>query len=172
MKFLFHSQCCYGIVICKRIVFTAPVVLQYSNVAYVSYVLIIWNHRIIMVGKDLPDHPVQLPTYHQISPLNHVPQFSTTFKCFLNISRDNDSTTSQDSLLQHLPSLSKKKIFLTSNLNLSWRNFRPFPLILLLPIQKKQLIPTSPLPPTLSGTVCSTHSLVQEVKRNCPQEVV
>ena len=31
------------------------------------------NHRITMVGKDLQGHPVQLSTYHQYFPLNHVP---------------------------------------------------------------------------------------------------
>ena len=40
---------------------------------------------------------------------------------FFNISRDGDSTTSLDSLFQCLTTLSVKKFFLISNLNLPWR---------------------------------------------------
>ena len=55
---------------------------------------------------------------------------STTSKQFLNTSRDGDSTTSLRSLFQCLTTLSVKKFFLISNLNLPWCNLRPFPLIL------------------------------------------
>jgi len=41
-----------------------------------------------------------------------------TSKHFLNTSRDGDSTTSLDSLFQHLSTLSEKMYFLTSILNL------------------------------------------------------
>ena len=33
------------------------------------------NCRITKVGNDLEDHLVQLSTYHQYSPLNHVPEY-------------------------------------------------------------------------------------------------
>jgi len=53
-------------------------------------------HRIIKVGKDLSDHPVQLSTYHQYCLLNHA--LSTTSTHFLNAFRDSDSTISLGSL--------------------------------------------------------------------------
>ena len=43
------------------------------------------NDRITRVGKDLQDHPVQVPTYHQYFPLNHVTQYKS--KYFLMHSR-------------------------------------------------------------------------------------
>ena len=57
---------------------------------------------------------------------------STTSTCLLNTSRDGDSTTSLGSLSNDLTTLSVKKFFLISNLNLPWCNLRPFPLVLLL----------------------------------------
>ena len=51
---------------------------------------------------------------------------------FLNATRDGDSTTSLGSPFQHLNTLSEKKFFLLSNLNLPLSNLRPFPLVLLL----------------------------------------
>jgi len=54
---------------------------------------------------------------------------STASKQFLNASRDGYSTTSLGSLFQCLTTLSVKKCFLISNLNLPWHNLRPFPLI-------------------------------------------
>ena len=57
--------------------------------------------------------------------------FSTAFKCFLNTSRDSDSTTSLDSPFQCLITFSEKKFFLLPNLNLPWCNLRLFPLVLL-----------------------------------------
>lgn len=33
------------------------------------------NHRIIKVGKELQDHPVQPPTHHHHCPLNRVPEY-------------------------------------------------------------------------------------------------
>jgi len=56
---------------------------------------------------------------------------STTSKQFVNTFRDSDSTTSLGSLFQCLTSLSEKKFFLISNLNLPWCNLRPFALVLL-----------------------------------------
>jgi len=50
----------------------------------------------------------------------------------LNTSRDSDSTTSLGSLCHCLTTLSEKKSFLISNLNLPWCNLIPSPLILLL----------------------------------------
>ncbi|KAK4830462.1 hypothetical protein QYF61_011186, partial [Mycteria americana] len=55
---------------------------------------------------------------------------STSSKRPLNTSRDGDSTTSLGSLFQCLITLSVKKNFLISSLNLPWRNLRPFPLVL------------------------------------------
>ncbi|KAK4823924.1 hypothetical protein QYF61_008310 [Mycteria americana] len=55
---------------------------------------------------------------------------STSSKRLLNTSRDGDSTTSLGSLFQCLITLSVKKNFLISSLNLPWRNLRPFPLVL------------------------------------------
>lgn len=52
----------------------------------------------------------------------------STFTSLLNISRDGDSTTSMSSLFQCFITLSVKKVFLTSNLNLPWCNSRPFSL--------------------------------------------
>jgi len=50
---------------------------------------------------------------------------STTSRQFLNTSRDGDPTTSWGSLFQCLATLSAKKLFLISNLNLPWCNLRP-----------------------------------------------
>ncbi|KAK4810518.1 hypothetical protein QYF61_004481 [Mycteria americana] len=61
---------------------------------------------------------------------------STSSKRLLNTSRDGDSTTSLDSLFQCLITLLVKKFFLTSNLNLPWRNLRPFPLVLSLTLHQ------------------------------------
>ncbi|KAK4824165.1 hypothetical protein QYF61_011292, partial [Mycteria americana] len=53
---------------------------------------------------------------------------STTSIRLLNNSRDGDVTASLGSLFQCLTTLSVKKFFLISNLNLPWHNLRPFPL--------------------------------------------
>ena len=55
---------------------------------------------------------------------------STTSRWFLNTFRDGDSTTYLGSLFQCLTTLSVKKFFLISNLNLPWLNLRPFHLVL------------------------------------------
>ncbi|KAK4831211.1 hypothetical protein QYF61_016048 [Mycteria americana] len=77
--------------------------------------------------------------------LNHV------LKChiymFFNSSRDGDFTTSLDTLFQCLTTLSVKKFFLISNLNLPWCNLRPPPLVLSLVTWEKRLTPTSLQPP-------------------------
>ena len=89
---------------------------------------------------------------------------STTSKRFLNTSRDGDSTTSLGILFQCLTTLSVKKFFLISNLNLPWLNLRPFHLILsparrdqpcycckhLLDIGREQSgLPSAPFPQTI-----------------------
>ena len=51
----------------------------------------------------------------------------------LNTSGDGDSTTSVGSLFHCLTTLSVKKFFLISNLNLPWHNLRPFYFISLRP---------------------------------------
>ncbi|KAK4832969.1 hypothetical protein QYF61_026795 [Mycteria americana] len=63
--------------------------------------------------------------------------------------RDGDSTTSLGSLFQCLTTLSVKKFFLISNLNLSLRNLRPFPLIVSLVIVESDKV--SPQPPFLQA---------------------
>lgn len=55
---------------------------------------------------------------------------STTSQYLLNISRDENSTTSMGSQYQCVTTLSMKKFLLTSNLSLHWCNVRPFPHIL------------------------------------------
>jgi len=52
---------------------------------------------------------------------------STTSMCLLNTSRDGDSATSLGSLFQCSITLSVKKFFLMTDLNLLWSNLRPFP---------------------------------------------
>jgi len=64
---------------------------------------------------------------------------STTFTCFLNTSRDSDSTTSIGSPFQRLTTLPEKKNFLMSKLNLPWHNLRLFPLVLLLVTWERRL---------------------------------
>ncbi|KAK4829053.1 hypothetical protein QYF61_001858 [Mycteria americana] len=61
--------------------------------------------------------------------------------------RDGDSTTSLGSLFQCLTTLSVKKNFLRSSLNLPWRNLRPFPLVLSLVVVESNKV--SPQPPFL-----------------------
>ena len=58
---------------------------------------------------------------------NHVPQCHTSV---LNTSRNRDSTISLGSLLQYFTTLSEKKFFLISNLNLSQSNLETLPLVL------------------------------------------
>ncbi|KAK4823949.1 hypothetical protein QYF61_008335 [Mycteria americana] len=74
---------------------------------------------------------------------------STSSKRPLNTSRDGDSTTSLGSLFQCLITLSVKKNFLISSLNLPWRNLRPFPLVLSLVGVESDKV--SPQPPFLQA---------------------
>ncbi|XP_068267934.1 protein EOLA1-like [Nyctibius grandis] len=60
---------------------------------------------------------------------------------------DGDSTTSLGSLFQCLTTLSRKKFFLISNLNLPLHNLRPLPLVLSLVTWEKRQTPTSLQPP-------------------------
>jgi len=55
----------------------------------------------------------------------------------LKTSWDNDSITSLGSWLQCITTLSEKKFFLITNLNLPWCNLRPFPPILSKKMEKK-----------------------------------
>ena len=50
--------------------------------------------------------------------------------CFLNTSRDSDSTTSLGSLFQCLTALSGNNFFIISRLILPWCNLKPLPLVL------------------------------------------
>ena len=69
-------------------------------------------------------------------------------KCLLNTDRLRASTTSLGSLSQGLTTLSLKKCFLTSSLNLSWCSFEPFPHVLSLDTREKRSssFPDSPFP--------------------------
>lgn len=73
--------------------------------------------------------------------------WSATSAHFLNSCRDGDCTASLGTLLQCLTTLSGKKFFLISSLNLHWQNLKPFPLALLIVIWKKR--------PTCSSTTVS-----------------
>jgi len=68
---------------------------------------------------------------------------SATSTCLLNISRGCDSTTSLGSLSQCLTTLSVKKFFLISNLNLPWCNLRPLPLSCYLEKETDSHLPTT-----------------------------
>ncbi|KAK4819936.1 hypothetical protein QYF61_015557 [Mycteria americana] len=63
--------------------------------------------------------------------------------------RDGDSTPSLGSLFQCLTTLSVKKNFLISSLNLPWRNLRPFLLVLSLAVVESDEV--SPQPPFLQA---------------------
>ncbi|XP_051625283.1 uncharacterized protein LOC127461479 [Manacus candei] len=68
----------------------------------------------------------------------------------LNTSRDGESTPSLGSPFQWLSTLSAKKFFLISNLNLPWHSCRPSPLVLLMVAWEKRPIPP-PAPPSCQG---------------------
>ena len=97
------------------------IALENSVVLWICDLIESQNHRFTKVGKDLQGHPVQPSTYHKYFPLNHVQHLNgswtcTTSKCFLNTSRDSDSTTSLGSPFQCQTTLSGEKCFLISNL--------------------------------------------------------
>ncbi|KAK4810503.1 hypothetical protein QYF61_004283 [Mycteria americana] len=103
------------------------------------------------------------------------PTVNPTPPCLLNhvlkrhIYTDGDSTTSLGSLFQCLTTLSVKKFFLISNLNLPWHNLRPFPLILSLVTWEKRPTPTSLQPPfrlllqTLHQLCCPSLDMLQHL---------
>ena len=116
-------------VICS---FQYPITSMVSEGSAKKQILCTWsqNHRIIKVGKDHEDYPVQPSTYPQYCPITT--RLRTTPTLSLNTSRDADPTTSLGSLFQCITTPPEKKFFLISNLTLSWHNLRPSPLILLL----------------------------------------
>ena len=87
---------------------------------------------------------------------------SATSTRFLNTPRDGDSTTSLGSLFQCLTTLSVKKFFLISSLNLPWCNLRPLPLILLLVTWEKRPIceHRSLQVPSMTVSVEGTHVFI------------
>ncbi|KAK4831669.1 hypothetical protein QYF61_018636 [Mycteria americana] len=87
-----------------------------------------------VVGKRYQDH-------------HYTMSISTTSTPLLNTSRDGDSATSLGSLFQCLTTLSVKKFFLISSLNLPWCNLRPFPLVLSLVTWEKRPTPALLQPP-------------------------
>ena len=92
-----------------------------------TYIIELQNHK---TGKDPQDHLVPLSShyhcYHKL--LNW--SCSNSSRCLLNTARDSDSTTSLGRPFQCLTTLSEKKFFLISNLNLLWYNLWPFPCVL------------------------------------------
>ncbi|KAK4826066.1 hypothetical protein QYF61_005025 [Mycteria americana] len=111
-----------------------------------------------------------LVTGHQLD----LTPFSTTLwaqpssQFFTQQSVDGDSTTSLGSLFQCLTTLSVKKFFLISRLNLPWRNLRPFPLILSLVTWEKRPTPTSLQPPfRLNNPSSLIRLLLQTLHQLC-----
>jgi len=86
---------------------------------------------------------------------------STTSKRFLNTSRDGDSTTSLGSLFQCLTTLSVKKCFLISRLNLPCHNLRPFPLVLSPVSSEKRPTPSGGILKKLFESEHESHSKKQ-----------
>ena len=83
-------------------------------------------YRIITVGK----RPLRPPSPTQRTPPCPLTMaLSARSPWFLNTSREGDCATSLGSPFQCLTTLSEKKCFLISNLNLPWHSLRPFPLI-------------------------------------------
>ena len=101
---------------------------EYSLIEFASLSQILLqisqNYRITKHGKGLQGHLVQLSN---ISPLTM--SLITTSKCFLNTSREGDSTTPRGILFQHLTTLSETTFFLISYWNISLHDLRPFPLV-------------------------------------------
>ncbi|KAK4829020.1 hypothetical protein QYF61_001795 [Mycteria americana] len=73
------------------------------------------------------------------------------------------------SLFQCLTTLLVNKLFLISNLNLPWRNLRPFPLILSLVTWKKRPTPTS-LQPPFRQLLNNPSSLNRSSEDSAPQK--
>ena len=79
-------------------------------------------YRIITVGK----RPLRPPSPTQRTPPCPLTMaLSARSPWFLNTSREGDCATSLGSPFQCLTTLSEKKCFLISNLNLPWYNLRP-----------------------------------------------
>jgi len=91
----------------------------------------------------------------------------------LNTSRVGDSTTSLGSPFLYLTTLSENNYFLMSNLNLPWRNLRPFPLVLLLVTRGKRPAPISTTAShqvdAESDKVSSEPPLLQNEQSQLPQ---
>lgn len=105
------------------------------------------NHKIIHVGEKT--QRLSGPTFNLVQaspPLNYVPKLYI-YMFFLKTTRGGDSTTSLGSLFQCCMSLSVSKFLIISNLDLSWCNLKPFPIVLLLGTWIKCLILTSLQPP-------------------------
>ncbi|KAK4831181.1 LOW QUALITY PROTEIN: hypothetical protein QYF61_015913 [Mycteria americana] len=92
----------------------------------------------------------------------------------LGAARDGDSTTSLGSLFQCLTTLSVKKFFLISSLNLPWHNLRPFPLVLSLVTWEKRPTPTSlqPLSVVESDKVSPQPPFLQAKQPQFPQPLL
>ena len=120
-------------------------VLIYDFIHFTSLVKKLgwWNHRIT---ESLSLEKIYKVIKSNRQPITTCPlsvSLSASSPRFLKTSRDIDSTTSLSSRCQCLTTLSEKKFFLISNLNLPCSNLRVFPLLSLVE-QEKRLIPTSP----------------------------
>ena len=104
---------------------------------------------------------------------NHVPQCHTSV---LNTSRNRDSTISLGSLLQYFTTLSEKKFFLKSNLNISCHYLKSFLLILSLVTWKMR--PNLTFPTTLFQVVVESDKvspdclLLQSKQSHLPQPIL
>ena len=95
---------------------------------------------ILYMAQVRPDHTpchrtiesLRLEKNTKITKSNHHPTPTMPTNQSLSATLPNFSNTSLGSLFQCITTLSEKKIFLISNLNLPWCNLRPSPLILLL----------------------------------------
>lgn len=89
------------------------------------------NHVIQLLDQSRADQKLQ----HVVKPLS---------KCLLDTDRPGALTMSLGSLFQCITTLSLKKHFLTTNLNVPWHTFEPFPHILSLDTREKRSAPSPP----------------------------
>lgn len=104
-------------------------------------------HRIFKIKRPLRSWS---PAVNQVLPSRLITpclSLSAPSAHQMNTSRAGDSTISLGSQFQCLITLSVKKFFQISNVNLHWCNLRSFPLLLLLGTWERRPTPTSLQPP-------------------------
>ena len=94
---------------------------------------------------------------------------SITANLSLNTPWDDDSTTALGNPFQYLTTLPEKKFLLISNLNLPWRNLRPFPLVLSQVICEKRPTPSSFQVVVEGSNISPEPSLLQTKQPQFPQ---